>query len=894
MQRRSVQWACLLAVVALATVLRVSQLKDLPAGLFCDEAGLGFNAHTIANGGIDENGNRFPLFFWSFGVSFKNPVYIYAAAIPVKLLGLDEFSIRLTSALFGIGTVIGMFFLGRALMGPWVGLWAALLLAVCPWHLHFSRIAFELISFPFLFVIGVTRLVRFTQGKRTLPSAMFFLGSCVYAYAVANVFVPLFLVAFGVLYLPDLLRRWRESLLAVIVLAATVGPVVYFDLTHSQMSTQYFRNTTWLYELPDWHARAQRFTRNYLEFYSRSFLIDTGDPIVRHAVRNFGELLPATVPLVILGALVALLRRDRASKLAVWWLAVYPIAPTLMTEIPTASRGIMGAPAFCLLAAIGLGAALRALGWIGRWRPLSLTLQTAGLVAFAYFAVPELHRYLHAYMVEYPKYSAPGYGGFQYGYRDSIEYMESERTHYDLLMLTAVEVNQPQIFPQFYNRLDPREWMKAHDLGYMILDPAEYSRYNPEKQRILYQLRPTDLDLFSDFTVKKSIVAPNGQTEFVIADVRARKRFLTNWMVLGPFLNDDNKGVQQDFIDIQHLTKNRYQGAFGDVFWRQINPQFVRVDLNRYFATADPRTPGNPEHVCAYAVMTVRSPRAQGAFLELSGSDDYIQVWLNGGTLTPWPFILSETAKRRPIDLRSGDNVLMAKSCENVGGWFFTARITDADGKDLPGIAAVQEVPLGAPPAAAAPPPESSTQLQLVDGFGSVIAFRHHSDNYPDYRGGSESWWANFRDQPSELVWRTVPVSEKKRTVFVWTASMSDEAGDAELYVNGQYALTFNISSDHSVRNWAGGPFHFTFVSKQAVAGNSGLALLDVPADLVTPGQPVELRVVPVKGEQDPWFMLKNFHDTIAHERITPEVAVETFKGAWESQARTDEPPHPN
>ena len=33
-----------------------------------------------------------------------------------------------------------------------MGFWPALFLAISPWHLHFSRIAFELIALPFLFV----------------------------------------------------------------------------------------------------------------------------------------------------------------------------------------------------------------------------------------------------------------------------------------------------------------------------------------------------------------------------------------------------------------------------------------------------------------------------------------------------------------------------------------------------------------------------------------------------------------------------------------------------------------------------------------------------------------------------------------------------------------------
>ena len=86
MQRRSVQRLCLLAVVILAASLRLYQLKDVPAGLFCDEAAEGYNAYAIGTAGIDENGAHLPLFIWSFG-GYKNPLYIYFDILPVKLLG---------------------------------------------------------------------------------------------------------------------------------------------------------------------------------------------------------------------------------------------------------------------------------------------------------------------------------------------------------------------------------------------------------------------------------------------------------------------------------------------------------------------------------------------------------------------------------------------------------------------------------------------------------------------------------------------------------------------------------------------------------------------------------------------------------------------------------------
>jgi len=208
--------------------------------------------------------------------------------------------------------------------------------------------------------------------------------------------------------------------------------------------------------------------------------------------------------------------------------------------------------------------------------------------------------------------------------------------------------------------------------------------------------------------------------------------------------------------------------------------------------------------------------------------------------------------------------------------------ITDADGKDLPNISATPEIPEGS---VAPAPLQADAHVQVVEGFDTVVTFKHTSDSYPDYRGKSESWWVNVGDNAPELVWRTAPPPHKERTVFVLTASSSDESGEAELYVNGTYALTFNIGAHLGSRSWERGAYHMTFASKQSIAGNSGIVLLDVPADQITPGKPVEIRVIPTKGTGDPWFMIKSYRDTIAHEQITPQLAADAIRGAWKSEA---------
>jgi hypothetical protein len=858
-------------------ILRTHGLRDLPPGLFCDEAGLGYNAYSIATAGTDEEGKVLPLFFWSFGVSYKNPIYIYAAALPVRLLGLNELSIRLPAALFGVATVAAVFFLGVELFGPWVGLYAAALLALAPWHLHFSRIAFELISFPFFFVVGATYLVRFTNGKPTLARAMFFLGMCVYTYAVADLIVPLFLLGFVLLYLPTLWRRRWETLRAAAVLLATVLPAVLFLSTHAERGTRYIESTGWLTSSDStWYTKAEHLARNYLEFFSPPFLLESGDPVMRHAVRGFGELLPSCIPFLIIGALVAAVYPNRPTKLLLWWLLLYPVAPSLMNEVPSASRGIIGVPVMCLLAAIGLAASLRVVGWLAQRRSLAAALQGVALVAVAYQLGLEATRYLRSYALDYPAAAAPGNDGFQYGYGETIRYMESARPHYDQLLLTTTDTNQAQIFPLFYAQQDPRRRnaseRRPEDLGYLILDPAEYQRYKLDRP-ILYQLRPADLDLFSDLTILKDIVAPGGQQQFVIAEVRARKRFLTTWRMLGPLAN--KPPAERETPQLPPVRKDGFAGPFGTIYWRSLSTPFVRVDLNRIYRGSDPRNPSDPEAVCAYASATLTGTAAD-AHLELAGSDDTMLAWLNGRPIISPAATLTRAAQRWPLPLKPGANELMLKSCKTAGDWYLTARITDSAGSDLTSILVTTEIP-EAPPAARAPQPDRD--VQLVDGFAAATSFKHEEASRPDYRGLAQAWPTFLEDEQGQLVWQTAPCEGKKRTIAAFAATMSPQQGEAELFVNGSYALTFQLLNARELTHWTRGAYRMTFVPKCEIEGSSGVMLVDVPADQVQVGTPLELRVVPVRGEGNPWFTIKSYVDTIAHEQLTLQVATDTMQG---------------
>ncbi|MFH0890789.1 MAG: glycosyltransferase family 39 protein [Candidatus Liptonbacteria bacterium] len=138
MTKRNAFWG-LLVILIIATFLRTYQLNKFPPGLYPDEAMNGNNALEAIKTGeykvyYPENNGREGLF-------------INIQALFLRVIGVNEpWVLRLVSALVGILTVAGIYFLAKELFSRKVGLLAAFFLATSFWHINFSRIGFRAIS----------------------------------------------------------------------------------------------------------------------------------------------------------------------------------------------------------------------------------------------------------------------------------------------------------------------------------------------------------------------------------------------------------------------------------------------------------------------------------------------------------------------------------------------------------------------------------------------------------------------------------------------------------------------------------------------------------------------------------------------------------------------------
>ena len=185
----------LLFVLIIATFFRFWKLAEMPPGLYPDEAMNGNNALEALKAAPPPDG--FKLFYPEN--NGREGLFINIQAASIALFGNQTWALRLVSGIFGILTVLGLFFLAKELfrkkstaLGERVALFSALLLSVSFWHVNFSRIGFRAIMVPFCLVWCFALIFIALRTKKIIPAIVsgIFFGLGFHSY-IAFRFTPL-------------------------------------------------------------------------------------------------------------------------------------------------------------------------------------------------------------------------------------------------------------------------------------------------------------------------------------------------------------------------------------------------------------------------------------------------------------------------------------------------------------------------------------------------------------------------------------------------------------------------------------------------------------------------------------------------------------------------------
>ena len=453
----------LLAIIFLASFLRFYRISSVPPSLSWDEASIGYSAYSILKTGKDEWGQRFPLFFKSFG-EYKHPFHIYFTAVSEALFGVNEFSVRFGSALFGVINVLLLFFLTFILFkNNSIALLSSFFLAISPWHIQFSRVNWETNFALFFFFLAFIFFIRWLETKKWLYFSLFlfFFFLDIFTYNSPKIFVPVFVFLIPIIFWRKINYR-KSFIFAYALFSVFLVFVIYLVFSsfiysrYSQLvqeipmvvSTTSYR-LTHIYRL-GW---LELLLRQYLSHFSPNFLFIKGDPIPRHSTGVFGELFIYDILFLPLGIIFLLRKKSfRLKYLLLLWFLLWPVPASIVREYPHASRAMFGLGILQTISALGVYYFMKVFN--NNFAKSSLSFLFGLLIFFC------LGKYIYEYFYNYPKKSSQAW---QYGYKQVSDFVAKNYENYDKIYVTR-EYGEPQIFLLFYMKYPPEKYQNDTNL----------------------------------------------------------------------------------------------------------------------------------------------------------------------------------------------------------------------------------------------------------------------------------------------------------------------------------------------------------------------------------------------------------------------------------------------
>lgn len=547
----------LVLILLLAAILRFWQLDKVPVSLFGDELDVGYQAYSILKTGKDYTGNV-ALFYITSIADKKAPLYSYLTVPTVAMFGISPLGVRLPASIFGVLGILFIFLVVKRITNEKIGLLSALLLALSPWHIQFSRWGLEHTLMLGLFLAGIYFFLKGLSQNKWLPISAICLSLTAYAYHAAKIFLPFILVMIFIIFWHDIRKISKKYLMAfLLLLLILAGPVTSSSIFGH--AAERFNSVSVLNDPKNigeigfardrdkqmesnfsrlFHNRIsllfEKLAENYLRSFSIEFLFIRGDTNLRHSILQNGEFYKFQLPFLILGLIFFALKvSNQKYKFFVFsWLVLSPFPAMVTTEGGGhAARLFFMIPPLIIIIATGIYYSFFALGKTLR-RIFILGIILLILLSFLF--------YQHNYWVHYPWDSERWW---QAGFKEAIQTAVLESKKYDKVIISGAD-EPPLIFFLAWSQYPPAEFQRKYPLtkeflsGYGEVDKLD-KYYFPAigAGKSLYELgsvltkdtlylatsKEINLDLVkepqrlpSDLILVKSIPYPSGDIVFYL------------------------------------------------------------------------------------------------------------------------------------------------------------------------------------------------------------------------------------------------------------------------------------------------------------------------------------------------------------------------------------------
>ncbi len=360
----------LIITLIIGAFFRFSKLGSSPSGLYVDESSIGYSAFSVLKTGKDEYGKTLPILFRSFS-TFQSPVYTYITVPFIYLFGLSPFSTRLPSALFGTLSIILIYFIAKPLFlesnnngdtkkitidAELFAQFAAFFMAISPWHIQYSRTAYESNIALFFLLLGSLLFFYALRRPWLFTFSFVFYGISLNSYRAEILIVPILIFALIINYknkiflqiknfIPPLISSCLLLLLItipVIRVLQTPGFRVRSDSMNIFSSNP---QNAWGYKTGI--DKIFSFTNNpkllsvkeffslYTSYFSPRYLFFLGDSGPRKAYPSIGTFFSWQLPLLLIGLYVLLKNKNQKSlRVFIFTLLLVSPIPASLTRDP--------------------------------------------------------------------------------------------------------------------------------------------------------------------------------------------------------------------------------------------------------------------------------------------------------------------------------------------------------------------------------------------------------------------------------------------------------------------------------------------------------------------------------------------------------------------------------
>lgn len=297
-----------LLLLLVLVVTRLYNIDTVPFGLHVDEAGMAYDAWSLANFGVDRYLNSFPVYFINYGGG-QSIMYGYLSAFLIKLFGLSIYTIRLPGVFFSLITgLIGFNLVKKWFNSFYFGLLYLFIFTITPYFIMQARFGLDCNLMMGMSSVVLYFIDRMIQSDRYIFSILagFVTGLILYTYALSYIVIPVFLVLLFIYTMAVKKVKSNKLIIFTFVLFIVSLPLIllvfvnYFNLG----STKFLWFT--VPQLPGFRGSEITFSLLEENFKKVFDSVLRYDWLIYNTFSNHLTLYKVSIPFVIIGFFIGL------------------------------------------------------------------------------------------------------------------------------------------------------------------------------------------------------------------------------------------------------------------------------------------------------------------------------------------------------------------------------------------------------------------------------------------------------------------------------------------------------------------------------------------------------------------------------------------------------------